>query len=293
MEDHRTNPDARAFREAVRNEDPARWGTIQDPSRRTDLHESHMHDRAMSADIDRTTGIDRTRNDDVAPTPDTTRLGDRNPTYAGPVTTAPIASRPPDAPTTLERERVVTDRPGTYATTSAEPPVEHRRFSIGATFLGWAVAAFFTIVFSAIALALTGAAAAGTDVVEAAGDLGWPSLVGYLVATFLAFLIGGYAAGRIALWDGVKHGLGTVAWSVVFALLGALAGTALADYFDVTQYVPFDFGNVTTQVVIGSILTLIVQLLGAALGGRMGERYHDRVHGIDTRHRRTMRGRPL
>lgn len=288
MEDQRTNPDARAFREAVRNEDPARWGTIQDPNRRTDLHESHMHDRTMSGDIDRSTGMDRTRSDYVAPTTGTSRVDDR---YTTPVSTAPIASRPDDAPMRLERDRVVTDRPGTYGTTS-EPPVERRRFSLGATFLGWAVAAFFTIVFSALALALTGAAA-GTGALETAGDLGWPALIGYLVATFLAFLIGGYAAGRIALWDGVKHGLGTVAWSVLFALLGALAGTALADYFDVTQYVPFDFGNVTTQLVVGTILTLLAQLAGAALGGRMGERYHDRVHGIDTRHRRTMRGRPL
>lgn len=290
MEDHRTTPDARAFRDAVRNEDPSRWGTIQDPNLRSDLHDSHMHERTTSAGYDRTSDVPRTTRVDER------RAEERPATYTGPVTTAPVATRPVDAPTTLERERVVGDRPGTYVAASSEPPVERRRFSLGATFLGWAVAAFFTIVFSAIVLAITGATAAQTGA-NAPGEvqaLGWGSLIGYLIATFLAFVIGGYAAGRIALWDGVKHGLLTVAWAVLFGILAAVGGTALADSFNVAQYIPFDFTNMTTELVVGVILTLIVQLAGAALGGRLGERYHDYVHGIDTRERRrAMRGRPL
>lgn len=277
MEEHRKNPDPQAFRDAVQHEDPHRWGSLRGDAGTTstggdvrnipsDLHDTHMHTNAPVTPI--ATGAGR-----IHEGPDD-RLGREAP-IVGERTTA-IARDARDV--------------------EAEPPVERRRFSIGATFLGWSVAAFFTIVFSAIVLAITGGTALTTGATAGADaqTLAWGALAGYVVATLLAYLIGGYAAGRIALWDGLKHGLGIVAWSVLFAILAVLAGTALADQVNLAAYglANLDVNALTTASIVGIVLTLLAQLVGAALGGRMGERYHDRVHGIDTRERRrTLRGR--
>ncbi|HVM46020.1 MAG TPA: hypothetical protein VM582_08810, partial [Candidatus Thermoplasmatota archaeon] len=180
------------------------------------------------------------------------------------------------------------------ARVAAEPPVGRRRFSIGATFLGWSVAAFFTIVFSVIVLAALGGAEARDGVMDLE-NFALGNFIGYLVAAFLAYLIGGYAAGRIALWNGVGHGLGTVAWAVLFAALALLAGAYAADALNVAMpagVAGFD-ATALSGVAIGAILlSLLAMLLGAALGGRLGERYHV-ARGHHGWRRREARGRPL
>lgn len=210
-----------------------------------------------------------------------------------------FAATPPARPAMDPRPMSVAPSPTTTRTVRTDAPMERRPFSLGATFLGWSVAAFFTLAFLAIAGIILGAAylGGGADDVRSLdiNTLGIMNFAIYLTATFLAFMIGGYAAGRIALWDGVKHGLGTVGWAVLFALLALLAGATLADDLAAFSNVNLDTTAITTGVIIGVVATLIVQLAGAALGGAMGERYHDRVHGLETRRigtRRT-RGRPL
>jgi hypothetical protein len=196
------------------------------------------------------------------------------------------------------RDRIVSDR-GVVA--HAEPPVERRRFSLGATFLGWCVAAFFTLVGAALLAIVLGALGYNEAATDGLGtgdiqSLGIANLVGYLVVAFLAYLIGGYAAGRIALWDGVRHGMLTVAWAALFAILAVAGATYLADTFNVGAYVPsgIDLGNLGLYGILAIVLSLAAMLGGAALGGKMGERYHDRVHGVH-RPRATSRtrGRPL
>ena len=195
--------------------------------------------------------------------------------------------------------RMVSD---TGVVANAEPPVERRRFSLGATFLGWAVASFFTIVLVAVIAAVLGTTAAtGGDIVDNGNveEFAVGGIIAYLVATFVAYLIGGYAAGRIALWDGVKHGLLIVAWAIFFAIVGVLAASYLDTGFFTDANVPFDMANVTTGGIIAAILTLVAMLGGAAWGGAIGERYHDRVHGLAprrsfrTKPRTGLRGRPL
>ncbi|HUR69106.1 MAG TPA: hypothetical protein VM370_07650 [Candidatus Thermoplasmatota archaeon] len=199
----------------------------------------------------------------------------------------------------LERERVderiVSDR-GVPA--YAEPD-GHRRFSLGATFLGWSVAAFFTVVFLAIAGAVFGTSLVqtGTESVDL-GALAIGTLIAYLVCTFAAYVIGGYAAGRIALWDGVKHGLGTVAWAVLFAIVAVVAGSYLGANAGLnTANVPTDMSALTGYAIMAIALTLLAMLAGAALGGAWGERYHMRAHGMEPRRRRVTRtrtrGRPF
>lgn len=309
----RRRPSPDAIRDSVRAEDPSTWGA-RDLAR----HDSTRHESTSTTRSER-------RLDDATTfaegyTPPTTPVGS---TTSGPVATDPTPATYTGTPVTpigtgvgvshhdttsgsgnsirasddrYTSDRVIEER-GRVA--HAEPPVERRRFSLGATFLGWAVAAFFTLVFSTIGLSLVGGSAFNDD-----GQLSFSdangiligSLVAYLIAAFLAYLIGGYAAGRIALWDGVKHGLGTVGWAILFALLAVIAGTYLADTLNVQNYLAgFDFGDLTGETVLAIVLSLAAMLGGAALGGKLGERYHDRVHGIDRRTHRAgrIRGRPL
>jgi uncharacterized membrane protein len=174
------------------------------------------------------------------------------------------------------------------------------RFSIGATFLGWAVASFFTLVFTGIALLAlgTGAAQAGDDGLTS-GDvttLTVAGFIGLLVAMFLAYLIGGYAAGRIAHWDGAKHGAGVPVWTILFGLLALLAGTVLgpqvAGYLG--PYMPnLDAGALTGYGVLAILAMLVVDFAGAILGGILGARGDQRHESGTLERRRLTRGRPL
>ena len=79
-------------------------------------------------------------------------------------------------------------------------------FSWGADFLGFAVAVFFTVVLFGIVGAIVGTAgyqmgapAPNTGHISSTTEnLGLAGLAGGLIAIFLAYLIGGYAAGRMA-----------------------------------------------------------------------------------------------
>lgn len=179
----------------------------------------------------------------------------------------------------------------------AETHFERHRFSLGATFLGWSVAAFFTVVFVAILGAILGGTVATEPDVINSGYLAVITaggLVAYLAATFFAYMIGGYAAGRIALWDGVKHGSLIVGWAILFGVVAILLSLTGVANLLVQTSVPIDVRAVTGASIFALVVTLAVMLLGAAWGGRIGERYHERVHGRTPRraYRARTRGRP-
>lgn len=272
-----------AFHDAVVDEDPSRWGT------RGEMRDAREH-QAMRAP------------DAGTPVATTRSAGWGHPTVAE----ASVPARPAKAPLAGESdvahvpardERVVERERVPRAGVETEAPVDRPRFSLGATFLGWAVAAFFTVVFSAIALGVLGGAQVQDGTIDV-GSFAVTTLIGYLVAAFLAYLIGGYAAGRISLWNGTWHGLGTVAWAVAFAAIAVAATTYFADVFDLGALAPnVDLSGLTGAGILAIALSLLAMLAGAALGGRLGERYHEvgdarAWHGREARgHRR--RGRPL
>lgn len=102
-------------------------------------------------------------------------------------------------------------------------------------------------------------------------------LVAGLLALGVSLLFGGYVAGRVARYSGVRNGLLTgVAFIAVTVLLTALAAAA-GD--DVRLGLPtwLDRETATTAAVVSGLLALAITLGAAALGGRFGAGWHRRV----------------
>jgi hypothetical protein len=161
----------------------------------------------------------------------------------------------------------------------------HGGFFWGSDFIGFAVATFFTILFLGIVGAIVGAVGyqLNTPVPKIGGaissttqNLGIGALVGSLIAVFLAYMIGGYTAGRMARFDGVRNGFGVWLWTIVVAIILGAAGAILGSSFNVASqlHLKIDTATLTTAGGISLAVTLVVMLLGAILGGMLGERYH-------------------
>ena len=118
------------------------------------------------------------------------------------------------------------------------------------------------------------------------------SLLGFgagLVTLVVAFLLGGWVAGRMARYDGGRNGVMTAVWflalTAVLGGLGAWAGDRfdLLSRFDLPQW--FGAGDRTTLAVVSAIVAVAVTVLAGWIGGRIGSRYHDRADRliVDTR----------
>ena len=149
-------------------------------------------------------------------------------------------------------------------------------------------AALGTLVFLG---ALFGAGAAGIDFqinqLNEEGALDEASIIGLIVAAvvvFTAFIVGGFAAGRMSRYNGGMNGLGAGLWALllitIFAALGAWIGAEYNAFS--TSNLPnwvaqIDVDDLTTAAVIGSVVLIASMLLGGYTGGRLGELYHQRV----------------
>jgi hypothetical protein len=117
---------------------------------------------------------------------------------------------------------------------------------------------------------------------EQAQTLGIGGGIAVLVVLFLAYLAGGYVAGRMARFDGARQGIAVWVIGLIVVLVLAAAGAILGAQYNVLQdlnlpRIPVDEGTATTAAVVTLIAILLVTLLGALLGGKVGERYHRKV----------------
>jgi len=119
------------------------------------------------------------------------------------------------------------------------------------------------------------------------GALNDVEIVGAIAAAgviFVAFLLGGIAAGRISRYDGGLNGMGAALWFLlvlaVFAALGAWVGeeyNAFAAANLPNWVAQIDVDDVTGAAIVMSIVSVVLMFLGGYLGGRIGESYHRRV----------------
>ncbi len=166
---------------------------------------------------------------------------------------------------------------------------EDRGTSWPSVIYGWLAAVGGTLVLSAIVGAVVGTVL-GILGVAGAEEGGIVGLVGLITTLFLAFLIGGYVAGRMASRSGLKHGLLVPLLALVLTLLLAVAGGALGMGFaeqlsaaalpgplqDAAQQAQGAVQGVQQPQNLGTILTvsgalaLLAPFIGGALGGAWG-----------------------
>jgi hypothetical protein len=158
----------------------------------------------------------------------------------------------------------------------------------GAAFFGWLSANGLAVVLIAllsaagVAISLTNGVDTADEAARQANTLGLAGGIAILVVLFLAYLAGGYVAGRMARFDGVRQGLAVWIIGLVVVLLLALAGVVLGAQYNVLGQlnlprIPVDEGAATTAGIITLVAILVVTLVGAVLGGKLGDRFHRRI----------------
>lgn len=178
---------------------------------------------------------------------------------------------------------------GTRSDVVAREREEHGGVKIGSAFFGWLAATGMAVLLSAL-VAVTGllaGEATGNDTATEVSDaldiqvesLGVLGVVVALVIMFVAYYSGGYVAGRMARFDGIKQGIAVWGWALVIAIvvgvLGALADNEYAGSLGMPQ-VSFE-ESTTTTTIVAVVFVLLVSLVGAMLGGLAGMRFHRRV----------------
>lgn len=107
-----------------------------------------------------------------------------------------------------------------------------------------------------------------------------PVAVALSVLIFFAYLVGGYAAGRMARFAGAKQGIAVWLWQIMALIIGSLATFLAPQLFQngvaslsLQKLIAGDFANGLLAV----LLVLALSFLGAILGGLLGRLYHRRV----------------
>jgi amino acid transporter len=168
---------------------------------------------------------------------------------------------------------------------------QHDRFGgikWGAAFFGWLSANGLAVLLVAlvsaagVAIGLTQGAPSTGEATQNAGGIGIGGAIALLVVLFLAYLAGGYVAGRMARFDGARQGLAVWLIGLLVVVVLAVLGVVLGAKYNVLAQldlprIPVDEGTATTGGIIALVAVLLVTLLGAVLGGKLGDRFHRKV----------------
>jgi hypothetical protein len=203
-------------------------------------------------------------------------------------------------PTDPDRDATVvapTVQPGSRATRGAARDAvaaQRARFGgikWGAAFFGWLSANGLAVLLLAlvsaggVALGLANGVDDAGDAAQQADTLGVGGAIALLVVVFLAYLAGGYVAGRMARFDGARQGMATWLIGLLVVLLLAAAGAILGAQYNVLQQlqlprIPVEEGTATTFGIVVLVAVLLVTLLGAVMGGKLGEHYHRKIDRV-------------
>ena len=158
-------------------------------------------------------------------------------------------------------------------------------FSWGSAFFGLLSA----IGLAALLLGIVAAAGVAIGVSEIenvtngdADTIGLGGAILVLAILALSWLCGGYVAGRMARFDGMRQGLAVWVWTVVVGAALAIAAAIGGNDYDVFSRLNLPNVAVGDQTLTtGGAITLaaacVVTLVFAILGGKLGDRFHRRV----------------
>src|SRR3954449_9499744 len=141
---------------------------------------------------------------------------------------------------------------------------QHARFGgikWGAAFFGWLTAHGLAVLLVAllsaagVALGLANNVDTPDEAADQAQTLGIGGGVAILVVLFLAYLAGGYVAGRMARFDGARQGVAVWGIGLIVVLVLAAAGAIAGSQYNVLKNlnlprIPIDEGTATTAGII-------------------------------------------
>lgn len=163
---------------------------------------------------------------------------------------------------------------------------------IGAAFFGWLTATGLGMLLVAIV------AAAGTAISVSSfnsvdklrnaattntATVGIGGAIALLVIMVVAYYCGGYVAGRMARFNGLRQGLAVWVWGIVIAIIVAVVTAIAGSKYDILSQLnsfprlPVNQGALTTGGIIALIIVVVASLIGALIGGLAGMRFHRRI----------------
>jgi hypothetical protein len=190
-----------------------------------------------------------------------------------------------------------TDGPEATAPTTRREVVAREKeayggMKFGSAFFGWLAASGTAVLLTALVasagavLQLSGTVGTVDTTNTSANQVRTVGLVGGIVllaVIFVAYFAGGYVAGRMARFNGVRQGIGVWLWAIIVAVVIAVLGVLAGARFDVLARLnsfprlPVNEGTLTTAGILVAAGMLLVSLVGAILGGMAGMRYHRKV----------------
>lgn len=192
---------------------------------------------------------------------------------------------------TREIPRVGADgRPGPgHREVVARQKEEFGGMKFGSAFFGWLAATGMAVLLTAIVAGV--AAAAGVSQKLTAGSLTsgtmqTAGLVGgivLLVIILIAYFCGGYVAGRMARFNGLKQGVAVWLWAIIIAvvlgIIGAIFGSQFGSLSQVSGLPRLNLssGKISTAGILAAVGVAVISLVGAILGGLSGMRFHRKV----------------
>jgi hypothetical protein len=165
---------------------------------------------------------------------------------------------------------------------------------LGSAFFGWLAATGMAVLLTAL-VAGAGTALGYTNDVNTtnptAGEVQSVGIAGgiaLLVVIFVAYFCGGYVAGRMARFNGLRQGVAVWLWAVISAIVVAVFATIAGSRYNILASlnlprIPVNEGTLTTAGLLTAVGIAAVSLAGAILGGMAGMRFHRRVDkaGLD------------
>lgn len=157
----------------------------------------------------------------------------------------------------------------------------------GAVFFGWLVAVALTILLVGVVSAIATGFDSSLDVTQAgaelrAGTISFSTAVALLAILAIGYLAGGYVAGRLARFNGLRQGIGVWVLGLVVTIVVVVIGAYFGDEYNVFDRVnlpslPVQSDEVTAGGVIALAAVLFGTLVTAVLGGTLGQRYHSKI----------------
>jgi hypothetical protein len=165
---------------------------------------------------------------------------------------------------------------------------------LGSAFFGWLAATGMAVLLTAL-VAGAGTALGYTNDVNTtnptAGEVQSVGIAGgiaLLAIIFVAYFCGGYVAGRMARFNGLRQGVAVWLWAVISAIVVAVLATIAGSRYNILASlnlprIPVNEGTLTTAGLLTAVGIAVASLAGAILGGMAGMRFHRRVDkaGLD------------